>query len=284
MDAILAKFREDMELRNFAETTRAHYERVYGLYTGRLAERGRELLRSDESDVREYALHLSRERGLAPATVNNYLAVVTFIYEATLNRVVNHSQIPYMKLPKRLPTVFSREEIRAIMDATDNPAHAAIFSVAYGSGLRVSEAVSLRVADIRSGEMRLFVAHGKGDKERYTLLAEKTLALLRDHYRANLAGRPRGGGWLFPGLIPGTHLTDDAAREALRAALARAGVEKGGRTFHSLRASSATHMPGDGADLMTIKELMGHASISSTAVYLHVANLTRLASSPLDRC
>ena len=164
MDAILAKFREDLELRGFATKSREHYERVYGLYTSWLSERGRELEGTDESDVREYALHMIRERGLAPATVNNYLAAVVFLYEATLGRPLNHSQIPYMKIPKRLPKVFSREEIRALMDATSNPSHAAIFSVAYGSGLRVSEVVALRVPDIRSGEMRLFVAHGKGDK------------------------------------------------------------------------------------------------------------------------
>ena len=242
MDAILAKFREDMELRNYAANTKRHYERVYGFYTRRLAGRGRDLAETDESDVREYMLHLSCERKLAPSTVNNYLSVVVFLYEATLGRVVNHSQIPYMKLPKRLPTVFSREEIRKVMDATENPSHAAAFSVAYGSGLRISEVVSLRVSDIRSDEMRLFVAHGKGDKERYTLLARETLGLLREHYRADLAGKPDRGGWVFPGMIPGEHLTDEAIREALDAALVRAGVDKRDRTFHSLRASFATHM------------------------------------------
>ena len=188
-----------------------------------------------------------------------------------------------MKLPKRLPTVFSRGEVRAAIDATSNPAHRAILSVAYGSGLRVSEAVSLMVRDIDSEGMRLRVEHGKGDKERYTLLASESLALLRAHYSLNLAGRPDTGGWLFPGLIPGRHLSEEAARNALESALQRAGVEKGDRCFHSLRAAFATHMLEDGADLMTIKELMGHASISSTAVYLHVANLTRRATSPLDR-
>ena len=283
MDAILAKFREDLELRGFARNSRDHYEGVYGFYTSWLEGRGRDLEETDESDVRGYALHMIRERQYAPATVNNYLAAVVFLYEATLGRPLNHSQIPYMKIPKRLPKVFSREEVRAIMDATSNPSHAAIFSVAYGSGLRVSEAVSLRVSDIRSGEMRLLVAHGKGDKERYTVLARETLGLLREQYRANLAGQPRAGGWVFPGLIPGEHVGPEAARNALKEALKRAGVDRGERTFHSLRASFATHMLEDGADLMTIKELMGHASISSTAVYLHVANLARRAASPLDR-
>jgi len=282
LQAILAKFREDMALRNFSDNTRKQYERVWRFYTARLQERGRDLAQSDESDIREYALHLTA-RGLKPATVNNYLAVVQFIYEATLGRELNHAQIPYMKLPKRLPTVFSRAEVRSALDSTPNPAHRAIISVAYGSGLRVSEVVSLRVRDIDSDGMRLRVEHGKGDKERYTLLAQGTLGLLRAHYSANLAGRPDSGGWVFPGLIPGRHLTEDAARGALDGALLRAGVEKGDRTFHSLRASFATHMLEDGADLMTIKELMGHASISSTAVYLHVANLTRRATSPLDR-
>jgi site-specific recombinase XerD len=275
---------EDMTLRNFADLTKEHYEMAYGQYASWLEGRGRELPETDESDVREYSLHMTREQGLEPATVNNYLAVVLFLYEAVLGRPMNRAQIPFMKLPKRLPTVFSREEIRAIMDATENPSHAAIFSVAYGSGLRISEAISLRVSDIRSEEMRLHVEHGKGDKERHALLAKRTLELLREQYRTNLAGKPDGGGWVFPGLIPGSHLTDTAAREALNRALERAGVEKRDRTFHSLRASFATHMLEDGADLMTIKELMGHASISSTAVYLHVANLTRKATSPLDRC
>jgi len=271
-----------MELRNFARKTRVHYERVFGYYTARLQARGRTLAGSDETDMREYAVHLTRERGLKPATVNNYLAVVTFLYEATLGRVVNRSQIPRMKIPKHLPTVFSRSEVRAVLDATGNVAHAAIFSIAYGSGLRISECVSLKVRDVDSEGMRLRVEHGKGDKERYTVMASETLRLLRAHYAANLAGEPRGGGWMFPGDTEEGHLSDDAARDALDAALGRAGVEKGDRTFHSLRASFATHMLEGGTDLMTLKELMGHASISSTAIYLHVANLTSRAVSPLD--
>ena len=109
MDAILAKFREDLELRGFARNSRDHYEGVYGFYTSWLEGRGRDLEETDESDVRGYALHMIRERQYAPATVNNYLAAVVFLYEATLGRPLNHSQIPYMKIPKRLPKVFSRE-------------------------------------------------------------------------------------------------------------------------------------------------------------------------------
>lgn len=278
---ILAKITEDMELRNFSESTIAHYLMACGQYLDFLGDR--DIESTGEAELRAWALHLSRDRRLEPSSVNNYLAAAVFAYEVGMDRTVNRRQVPFMRIPKRVPAVFSREEISLIMAACVRPAQAAIVSLGYGSGLRVSEVCSLRISDVDSAQMRLFVESGKGAKDRWTLLSETALGHLREHYSANLAGAPRTPeGYLFPGSKNVGHICPETARAAPCSAMAAAGVEKGARTFHSLRASFATHLLEDGCDLMTIKELMGHASISSTTVYLHVANLTSSVRSPAD--
>ncbi|MDO4539296.1 MAG: site-specific integrase [Coriobacteriales bacterium] len=275
---ILPKVLSDIELRNYSDATRASYMRSCERYLEFLGDRSLE--ETGEAEVRAYSQYLRCVRGLAPRTVNTYLAAVVFMYEVGLDRTLNRKQIPYMRRPKDMPKIFSRDEVAAILAATDNVRHRALISLGYGSGLRASEACALRARDVESSSMRLLVENGKGGKDRYTLLSASTLSLLREYWEV---WRPRHEeGWLFLGPYGRTHICTQAARDALARAMALAGVEPDGRSFHALRGSFATHLLEDGVDLMTIKSLMGHSSLSSTAVYLHVANVAAGVTSPAD--
>lgn len=275
---ILSKVLSDIELRNYSASTRDLYLRTCDRYLAFLGDRPLEA--TGESDVRAFSRHLRRECGLAPRTVNAYLAAVLFMYEVGLDRRMNRRQIPLMRKPKALPKVFGRDEVAAILAATPNVKHRAQIALGYGSGLRISEVCALRVRDVDSRAMRLLVEDGKGAKDRWTLLPAYTLSLLREYWRAY---RPRHEeGWLFLGPCGRTHVTAHSARVALQSAMRAAGVEPAGRSFHTLRHSFATHLLEDGADLMTIKSLMGHSSLSSTAVYLHVADMAKDVASPVD--
>jgi site-specific recombinase XerD len=212
--------------------------------------------------------------------VNTYLAAVVFMYEVSLDRVLNSKQVPYMRIPKRLPRIYSRQEIALTMGATRDLKTLALVAVGYGSGLRVSEACSLRVRDIDSAQMRILVEDGKGAKERYTLLSRSTLDALRAHWAATRPSHPEG--YVFLDAAGTGPMPTDTARALLRKALDAAGVEANGRSYHALRHSFATHLLEAGTDLMVIKSLMGHSSLSTTAVYLHLANVTSGVTSSAD--
>lgn len=275
---ILYKVLSDIELRNYSEATARVYLRACARYLEFLGDKPLEA--SDESDLRAFSQHLRCGCGLAPKTVNTYLGAVLFMYEVGLDRRVNRRQVPFMRKPKAMPKVFSREEMAAILAAAENVKHRATICLGYGSGLRISEVCSLRVRDVDSREMRLLVEDGKGAKDRYALLPASTLSLLREYWEVY---RPRHEeGWLFLGRRGRSRVSDAAVRRGLSEAMRKAGVEKAGRSFHSLRSSFATHLLEDGTDLMTIKSLMGHSSLSSTAVYLHVADMARDVTSPVD--
>ena len=278
MQRILDKVLSDMELRNYSSATKKQYMRVCGDYLRFLG--GKPVGETGEQDLRAYSSHLMRARGLSAASVNAYLAAVLFMYEVGLDRPMNRRQIPFLRKPKSLPGVFSRDEVAAILAATDNVKHRAIFSLGYGSGLRVSEACALRVRDIDSRGMRLMVERGKGDKDRITILSSTSLAWLREYWEVYRPEHPEG--WLFLGPYGYTNVTTSAVQTALKKAIRRAGIDPGNRSYHALRHSFATHLLEDGVDIMTIKALMGHSSLSSTAVYLHVANMAAGVASPVD--
>lgn len=272
----IAKMKEDIELRNLSGNTHRNYMRNVKKF---IAFCGKPVEDLDESDVRRFIRYLKEEKHLAPVTVNTYSAAIRFFFAVSLNRPMNYLQIPLMKVPKKLPNILTREEVRDLIRVCTNTKHRALLLLAYGSGLRCGEIERLRVKDIDSKEMRIFVKGGKNRRDRYALLPQNTLDALRIYWKEYRPDSPEG--WLFPGFRNIGHLTRAAIALAFDSCVQKAGITKD-VSLHSLRHAFATHLLEDGVELVKIKELLGHYRISSTMVYLHLANTTKEVISPAD--
>ena len=272
----LERMRTDIQLRGLSAKTEVKYIRFTEMFLDFCEHPIEEI---NEMHVRDFLRNLIVGKNLAAKTVNVYNAAIRFFFAVTLNRNMNYLQIPRMKESKTLPVILSKEEISILVNSCDNIKHKAFFLLAYGSGLRASEVVSLKVKDIDSKSMRVFVRSGKGDKDRYTLLSENALYALRDYWRRY---RPQSHeGWLFPGSDNVGHISADTFGSALIRTLCRTPITKN-VTPHTLRHCFSTHLLEDGYSLLQIKELLGHSSITSTTVYLHLANTTEKITSPAD--
>jgi integrase/recombinase XerD len=182
-----------------------------------------------------------------------------------------------MKVPEKLPVVLSREEVERLFGHIGFLKHRAVLMLCYGSGLRISEAVSLKAAHIDAARMLIRVENGKGAKDRYTVLSAHMLHLLRRYWQAQ---RPTD--YLFPGVTAGTHLSAAAVQEVCRDACRLAGIEKC-VTPHALRHSFATHLLENGTDTRAIQVLLGHSRIDPTARYTAVTpRLISTIASPFD--
>jgi len=227
--------------------------------------------------VQDYVLYLLTERHLQWNTVNTILSGLTFFYSQTLRRPDVVLAMPCRRSPRRLPEILSAAELEALFAAADTQQHRALLMTTYAGGLRVSEVIHLRPADIDSQRMMIRIVNGKRCRDRYTLLSPRLLDELRAYWRAY---RPRT--WLFCGRQADQPFADDKARVVFNAAKAKAGIRKGG-SIHVLRHCFATHLLEAGVDLRTIQILLGHASISSTVWYLHLTRKTlERTRSPLD--
>jgi site-specific recombinase XerD len=273
----LTRMATDMSLRGMSQNSLDVYTRDVRLF---LEWRDREGGELDESTARAFLIHLVRGGELSTSTINVYNAAIRFFYAVTLNRTMNYLQLPRFKQDHALPEILSREEIQRLIYECLNIKHKAFLLLAYGGGLRASEIAALRVQDIDSQSMRVFVRKGKGRKDRYTLLSNECLCILRDYW---LAYRPRHPeGWLFLGAYRHTHISSAAVAQAFKTRVKRLNIAKD-VSIHSLRHAFATHLLEDGATIFQIKELLGHASLSSTVIYLHLANTTAGIISPADR-
>ena len=267
---------EDIRYRNLSNSTYKNYTRNIRNFFAFCRKPIEEL---DENDVRNFLRYLIDEKKYAPATVNQSSAAIRFFFAVSLNRPMNYLQIPLMKVPKTLPAVLTREEVSSLIHACTNSKHRALLLLAYGSGLRSGEIETLRVKDIDSKEMRIFIKGGKNKRDRYTLLSQTTLEALRTYWKDYRPNSPEG--WLFPGFRNIGHLTRAAIALAFDTCVKRTGITKE-VSPHSLRHAFATHLLEDGVELIKIKELLGHYRISSTMVYLHLANTTKGIMSPAD--
>ena len=272
----MEKLYQDMQLRGYSEHTQDVYGRAVGKF---LNYSGKPVEALDENDVRDYVLNLMKGE-LSKGSINTYQAAIRFFFGVTLNRSMNYLQMPRLKEEQTLPEILSREEMARLLEHCGNPKHRAMFALAYGSGLRVSEICKLKVQDIDSKQMRIFIRGSKGNKDRYTILSQQCLGFLRDYWRKFRPNHPER--LLFPGWRNLSSITSDAVNEALKKWLAVAGISRN-VSIHSLRHGFATHLLEDGVDIFTIKELLGHRSISSTTVYLHLANVRADLVSPADR-
>src|ERR1019366_1719634 len=224
---------EDMRLRNFSACT----ERNYVHYVAEFARHfntSPELLGVD--DIRTYQLYLTEKRQLSASSINTFVSAVQFLYTVTFEMPWGNNRFVRMKVPEKLPVVLSQAEVADLFRHIVILKPRAVLMLCYGSGLRISEAVSLKAGHIDSSRMPIRVEKGKGAKDRYTVLSQTLLKLLRRYWKIQ---RPID--YLFPGSQPGTHLQPGTIQEICRDACRMAGIEKR-VTPHTLRHSFATHL------------------------------------------
>ena len=247
---LLKKLSEDMKMRNFS-----HY--TYDAYMGKTREMIRYFNKPMEKVTMEelrYFLyqHLLIERKLADRSINYYNSIIRFVYEITLDRVLNKKQLPMRKKKRAVYKVLTREELGAFFNCVDDFKFKTIFMLAYGAGLRIGEIANLRVEDIDSKTMRIFVREGKGNKERYTILPEETLKMLRIYWTKYRQNRRRGRIFLSES---GAAITVGVMREHFRQYRRKAKLSEK-VTMHTLRHCFATNLIENGATLIQVKELM----------------------------
>lgn len=274
---MLARMSLDIKMRGLAENTHDVYVRYVRKFLEHCAKPVEEL---GEADARDYLIRLMQDGSLATGTINMHNSAIRFFFAVTLNRTLNYLQLPRFKKSKSLPEILSREETHRLIGECLNIKHKSFFLIAYGGGLRVGEIAALRTKDIDSKSMRIFVKGGKGKKDRYTLLSNECLCTLREYWTIRRPNNPAG--WLFPSYDGRAHITTAGIAGAFSTEVSRVGITKN-VSIHALRHGFATHLLEDGATIFQIKELLGHASLNSTAVYLHLANTTAGVVSPADR-
>lgn len=275
MGKVREKMLEDLRLLGRAPKTRKVY---LASAKGFIAHHRRLPEEMGAAEVREYLLHLEA-RGLSASSRAVCAAALRFLYRVTLEKPeVASAILAPTKKPQRVPDVLTADEVARVFDAIKSVKYRAMAMLAFGSGLRITELCSLGVADIDSARMVIHVRHAKGQRERYVMLPQRALSLLRTYWRAE---RPTGP-YLFPGNMPGTCISQCCLQKCLVEATARAGLAKR-VSPHVLRHSFATHLLEQGADLRVIQTLLGHVSISTTMRYTRVTGRHLNATkSPLD--
>jgi len=225
----------------------------------------------------EFQLHLV-QRKVSARTFNLHAAALKFLYEVTLDRPEATLRMTRMRVPMHVPVVLTPAEVSRLVAALTSDKLRALVMLAYGAGLRVSEACGLRIDDIDPKRMLLHVRHAKRGRERHVMLSPRLLATLRAYWKVS---RPAGP-YLFPGRGGHALFRRESVSVAIKKAARKAGIT-GRVSPHTLRHCFATHLLDAGTDLRTLQVLLGHASLKSTMAYLHVsAARVQSIQSPLD--
>ena len=275
MSPLRQRMIEDMLVRGMGEKAQKGHIRAIKDFAGFL---GRSPDMATPEDLRAYQLHMVNENVGVP-TFNQRIIALRFFFGMTCGREDMKRHMQFRRAPRRLPVILSSEEVADLLDAAPGPGlkYKAALSIAYGAGLRANEIVHLKIGDINSDRMLIRVEEGKGRKDRHVMLSPSLLEVLRDYYRD---ARPQG--WLFQGIRVGTPLSTRQLSRAFTTAKQMAGITKK-VTLHTLRHSFATHLLEQNTDVRVIQVLLGHAKLSTTAQYTHVATRTiRDVTSPLD--
>lgn len=316
MSRLLDSVREATRTRHYSIRTEEAYVRwvrEYILFSGK-----RHPTELSAPQISAFVSYLAVKRNVSASTQNQALSALLFLYREVLGQPVERvDDVERAKKPKRLPVVFTKDEVRAVLSHLRGEAWL-MASLLYGSGLRLMECVRLRVKDIDFARLQLTVREGKGDKDRVTVLPPSLVEPLRrqlERVRALHGIDIREGfgrvylphalarkyvnadrEWCWQYVFPASrrsvdprsgreqrhHLAETALQKAVKAAVRASGVHKPG-SCHTLRHSFATHLLEDGYDLRTIQELLGHADVQTTMIYTHVLNRGgRGVRSPLE--
>jgi len=269
----LQKMIFEMALRGYSPQTQNHYLCHVKLLENHTSKPAPQLT---PDELKQY-LHYRIKSGIGYSSINISCNAFKLFFNKVLDYNWSDDIIIRPKRPKSLPYVLSQDEILSITDQVLNLKHKTILLTTYSSGLRISETLNLRISDIDSSAMLIRVNHGKGNKDRLTILSHENLKMLRLYWK-----RYRPTDLLFPGLLEGKPMAARTIQRAFQVAKDQVGITKPA-TVHTLRHSFGTHLLEDNTDLRTIQVLMGHSDISTTSLYLHLST-KHISSvrSPLD--
>lgn len=263
---------EDLQLRGLSKRTQVVYVRA----VRQLAEHyGKSPDQISEEELRQYFLYLKNVKQASRSTITVALCAIKFLYEHTLQREWPTLTLIRPPRERKLPIILSRQEVHRALSCLRRPHYRVCLSTIYSCGLRLEEGLHLQVPDIDSDRMLIRV-RGKGRKDRYVPLPQRTLELLREHWLTH-----RHPVWLFPArgqrgiLLPSAQrpMGGRSMQRAFQSALKEGGVQKPA-TVHTLRHSWATHLLEAGVNLRQIQVWLGHSSLSTTAIYTHLTRIT----------
>ena len=276
MTALRQRYIEDLQLRGLSPRTQESYVRV----VRQLAKHyGKSPDVLTEEELRQYLLYLKNEKHAARNTCTLALCSLKFFYQQTLKRDWPVLDFVRPAREKKLPVVFSVEEVQQILGCVRRARYRVCLSLIYACGLRLLEGVQLPVADVDGARMVIHVRHGKGGQDRYVPLPRRTLELLREYWSCH-----RDPVWMFPSVTPGGGpMCATGVQRAFKAALAGSGIHKQA-SVHTLRHSWATHLLEAGVNLRLIQVYLGHRSPTTTALYTHLTRKSEdLASEAINR-
>ncbi|MCK4655191.1 MAG: site-specific integrase [Candidatus Cloacimonetes bacterium] len=265
---------ETLKLKNYSvptiKTYRLHFQRFLKYYQNTKLEA------ITHEQIRKYLLYLVEEKKYSTSAQNQAINSIKFYYEKVLGKPIEKYYVPRPRKEKKLPEVLSEEEVTKILKQIHNLKHKCIIYLIYSAGLRLTEVVHLKISDIKSDRKQIFIRSAKGNKDRYVILSETILILLRDYYKQYQPVK-----WLFEGRH-GEQFSKRAIQKIFKNAVIRSGVNKPA-TIHTLRHSFATHLLEHGTDLRYVQHLLGHKNLKTTERYTHVSKKAiNKIKSPLD--
>ena len=275
----LQKVKDLLLLRKCSDRTVSNYLSCINRFKNYYKRKDLEKL--NEDDILEYLKKNFINIGCSAATINVNRAAIKYYYLVNFNKNFSNILLPQTKIPSRFPKIISKQDFIKMFNSEFNLKHKLWIMLAYGSGLRISEVASLKVSDILSKEHKIRVI-GKGNKERYAPLPNFTLKLLQSYYFRNKDIITND--YLFPGLYRNrinTYISEFTIKSAFQKIKENNNLDDS-ITFHTLRHSYATEFIKNGGDIWELKNILGHSSINTTSIYLHMAENFKDVYSPLN--
>jgi len=272
---IADKFKKQIHIENYSEQTIKNYLSVLKLFLEWVEKLKVEKITNTE--IQDYLYYCKKEKNYSYSTMKQVIATISFLYSRVFNKPIPSALDIKLRKPTQLPTVLSVKDISKILTVSTNLKHKTILILIYSGGLRLGELINLKIGDIDSESMRIHIRKAKGKKDRYIMLSENVLILLREYYKAykpkNFIIEGRDGGKYSP----------QSVQSVFKKALQKSGIRKKA-TVHTLRHSFATHLLDDGTDIRYIQELLGHKRLETTQIYTHVSSYSiNKIKSPADK-
>jgi len=272
---VLEQFKQLIAIENYSEQTQRTYYSAIKLFLEHLEKLSLEKV--SDKEIRDYLYLCTDERKYSYSSMKQVIASIRFLYQKVLVKPIPEALNLRLRKPSTSPTVLSQQDIAKLIEATSNLKHKTILFLIYSAGLRLNELLELRIGDIDSEAMRIHIKSGKGKKDRYIMLSENVLVLLRKYY---ITYKPQD--YIFEGQKGGKY-SPKSVQSIFKKSLKQAGIKKKA-TVHTLRHSFATHLLDDGTDIRYIQELLGHKRLETTQIYTHVSSYSiNKIKSPADK-